>query len=422
MKKLNVNFQRFFSSKKVLTVLSFLIAVIVWFVIANTIENQITRELVGVPIDLSEQIDTLTNLGLKVSEVQNVTASVKVTGARSLVGGLNADDVVVTASLTGVSSAGTYDLRLNAVKENSEQDFQILDVSPSTIRVSIDRQGTRNFVPTVNLESVSIPQNYMIEQNYITPGELTITASNENLEKIDHVEIDIDPGDEPLTKTTIFDGTVVLYDSQDQVLPQDNYIISTEHITVTIVVLKQKTLDLTVAYTHVPEGFDTGSIRYIQSSTSILVAGPEDEIDSLSEIFLGYIDMRMLTPGSTFNYDVKLPDGFLNIKNITTVILRFSLESYSQVELNTSNIHLVNEPSDYTVEVLTESISNITIVGPEETLKGISSDELIAELDLSKYELTEGQHNLGVEIVLPGDNGLWAVGSYSVVINVSPQE
>lgn len=419
MKKITNGLQRFLASKKAMTVLSFVLAVIVWFVIANTIENQITRDIVGIQIDLSEQIDTLANLGLKISEVQNVTAAVKVTGARSLVGGLGAKDILVTASLTGVSSAGTYDLRLNAVKKDSGQDYQILDVSPSTIRVSIDRQGTKTFEPAAKVADISVPQNYLMEQYYVTPGELTITASNENLAKIDHVEVEIDAGTEPLTKTTIFDGRVVLYDSQGQVIPQDNYIISTEHITVTVVVLKQKTLALTVAYTHVPAGLDTDSIQYIQSSSSILVAGPEDEIDSINEIFLGYIDMRTLTPGSTFNYDVVLPDGFLNIKNVNSVILRFSMDDYGQTELKTSNINLLNKPANYDVEVLTESISNITVVGPAERVQTISSEDLIAELDLSNYELSEGQYNLGVDIVLPGDEGVWAVGSYSVVVVVS---
>ena len=100
------NFNRLFESKRFMLILSFICAIIAWFVIVNTIENEISREVVGIPVDIDAQIDSLNHIGLRLTDVEEALATVEVHGPRAQVGGLEADDFYVTASLSGISGPG----------------------------------------------------------------------------------------------------------------------------------------------------------------------------------------------------------------------------------------------------------------------------------------------------------------------------
>lgn len=67
MKKITL--KDFIQNKRVMIMLSFLAAVIMWFVVANTIASEISREIQQIPIDVVDQASSLSNLGLKLERL-----------------------------------------------------------------------------------------------------------------------------------------------------------------------------------------------------------------------------------------------------------------------------------------------------------------------------------------------------------------
>lgn len=67
MKK--IPFKELIQNKRVMIVLSLLAAIIMWFVVANTIDSEISREIQQIPIDVVEQSSSLSNLGLKLGKL-----------------------------------------------------------------------------------------------------------------------------------------------------------------------------------------------------------------------------------------------------------------------------------------------------------------------------------------------------------------
>lgn len=233
-----------------------------------------------------------------------------------------------------------------------DADFKILNVYPSSVSVTIDRQESQEFQLTTDLRDIQVQDGYIMDNYYITPEKVTVTGSKENIEKIDHCEVQIEV-DSQLSDTVTTSGNIILYDKEGRELPLENYYLSVSKADVTIPVLKKKTLPLKVDFLNVPSGFDLSKLEYEFSTTEIDVAGPTDAIDSKNEIHLGYIDLRTVQPGSSYTFDIVLPNGFLNIKNINTTTCTFQLEEYTTLNLNVTNILPINVPANFNATIQT---------------------------------------------------------------------
>ena len=155
------------------------------------------------------------------------------------------------------------------------------------------------------------------------------------------------------------------------------------------------------------------------SNDAIEVAGPEALINQWSSINVGYVDLSELDSTREYEFDIVLPSSFVNVKNITTLIARFVLNDYETDTFTVSNIKLENIPENYDVSVNTQKISKVTIVGPAEVISKMTKDELVAKIDMSQIDVNKGQYKVPVSIYSTANNNVWAVGEYSVVLNVT---
>ena len=105
-------FKAFFQNNLVLKIISFLIAIILWFAVVISMTPEQEHVITGVPIKLDLDSTATGKLKLQPISGQDKTVNVVVKGKRSVVGGLTKDDVVVSGVLTFVASAGVHDVKL----------------------------------------------------------------------------------------------------------------------------------------------------------------------------------------------------------------------------------------------------------------------------------------------------------------------
>ncbi|HPW00600.1 MAG TPA: hypothetical protein PLP20_06050, partial [Oscillospiraceae bacterium] len=141
----------FLKNKKVLAVTSFVVAVLGWFLVATLISPTGDVTVGGVGVNIDTQAGLIGEMGLNAIDGGETTVDVVIRGTRNIIGGISAEDISVTASLSGVTGAGTYDLSLVAAN-NSGKDFEIVSVSPQIMKVRFDR-----------LVEKKIPVAYVIE-------------------------------------------------------------------------------------------------------------------------------------------------------------------------------------------------------------------------------------------------------------------
>lgn len=397
-----------------LRVMSVLVACGMWFAVASANKNAIPMTIEGVPVKLDTQSTFLSRMGLTAIGGEEAYVDVVVEGVRYVVGSVKPEDISVTAVVSGVNGSGVFSLPLRA--ENvSKKDFNIVSVTPSTMQVKFDRMVTKKFSVEAGLGPVEVPDGYMAQEVLISPSEVNVTGPDADIAKIARCVVDVGLDEAP-TQTETLKGQILLYDKDGNRIEAGELTLEQSEAEVTVPVLRSAQLPVTVEFLNVPEGFPIEEMPYELSSKTITVAGPVDEIERTTGLVAGYIDFKDLGLDSAYLFDVELPESFINVENVEQVSVQFDTSQMEEKVFNLADIRVVNQPVDFDVTVLTRQLTGVRVVGPASALSTMTAGDLVAQVDLSDWELAEGQSSFPVSIYAPAKGLVWARGDYSAIL------
>lgn len=414
---------KLFKDKRVVFALSILLSFILWLVVSLFLRP--TGEIVisGVGVNVNVQSGILGELGLSAIEGAERTVDVTISGQRSIIGGISAEDISISPSLSGVTGAGAFELELRA-NNNSSKEFEIVNISPATIIVKFDKY-TDKIIPVeyvINGE-YNIPDEYIQEEIYVDPEEIVVTGPEIDISVIDRAVVEVElSGD--FENTVSVAGELVLVDKDGSPVEYNPEKVTLSEYTATVYVPVHKTatMPLSFEYTNIPEFFDTSNINYSLSTDSIVVEGEDYYIDKYSNLFVGYADLSQINLNNPYVvFDIVLPDGLTLQDYIDEVRVDFDLEGYVEKEFNATQINIINVPKGYKVTSNAQKMA-VTLIGPEEVINNLSAKDIVVEVDLSTREITQtGQYRVKADVILPGGENAWAIGDYSITITVKAQ-
>ncbi len=420
IKKLNAVIGKLFSSNRFSVVFSVVCAIVAWFVVSISVYPETASEITSVPITIDAYSEQLTSLGLTpVGNYDDYTAKVVVYGKQYIVGNLTPDDFTLTVDTSSVTSAGLHHLPVNIeVSPDVSGDVQIVSCSPQRVDVQLERMATRTLPVTAELSGITIPNGYFMDSEVIEPSEVTIVGPEEVISSVSRCVVS-EKIDSTLTESRFITGDITLITSDNSEIDDPNVSLSSQTADITLTVLKEKQVELTFNYLNMPDDFPAEDLSYRLSSRTVTIAGPKNLVDNYDKINLGYVNMKDLDLDSTFEFDVSLPSGFINIDNIETVTLTFDTSDMSSNYYHVPNIVIVNPPTQYDIQIVSYGISGVKITGDFSDLSSLLSSDIAAEIEITGPEITTGQYRVPVNVYVPGGKLLWASGSYYAVIKVS---
>lgn len=415
-----MNKESVFKNKKVLWALSFAISIVIWLVVTTALRPTAETTVSGVGVNINVQAGILGQMGLSAIEGGEATVNVVISGERSVIGGVTAEDISVSPSLSGVSGAGKYSLELTA-KNTGGKDFEIVSVSPSTMSVKFDKyvEKTLKLGYTVSGD-YSVPDEYVQEAIYTDPYEITVIGPEKDLENIAGAKVSVALSGE-YSETIAVTGDVMLINKDGMPIDYNEaeITISQSAATVYVPIYQTKNIPLDFEYTNIPEGFDVSSLRYTLSQSTAFVEGEKNVLGKYGSLFLGYVDLSELTlANSSFEFDVSFPQGMDGADNLDSVRLDFDLEGYEEATFNVKQINIVNIPVGYKANVNASKIA-VTVTGPKETVDMLSASDLVVQIDMSSRDITQtGQYKMQADIILPEGSSAWVTGTYYVTVSV----
>ncbi len=409
-----------FKDKRIVFLISLLISFVLWLTVSLVIRPTGEVVISGVGVNVNVQSGILGELGLSAIEGAESTVNVTISGSRSVIGGVSAENISVSPSLSGVSGAGVYELELKAVN-NSSKDFEIVNVSPSKIVVKFDKY-VEKIVPLkyrINGD-YDIPDEYIQEEIYTSPSQIVVTGPEIDLNKVENAYVDVVlSGNYNATIAAV--GEVFLVDSAGNNINYSRDEISLDHEVATVFIPVHRTarLPLVFDYKNVPDYFDTSNLNYTISGTEVLVEGENHIIEKYSDIFLGYVDLRVLTlENPSIKFDLKLPEGLTSQNYMDDVYLNFDFTDYVESTFSATKINIINVPKEYKVTSNTSKVE-VKLIGHKDVINSLSAKDIVVQLDLSTREITQtGQYRVQAEVFLPGGENAWAIGTYSITITV----
>lgn len=411
-------------------IISVMIAVLSWLVLSITTFSDIRRTLLNVPIDDSLEGTYAALSGLSVVSKDIETVNVSFVGQRDSVGNYGPEDIKVSLNLNSVRTSGTYDVPLVVTSVNGDA-LEDIEIAPkNTVHIEFDRYASKTLsvdsrTLVFDMDDISAASGYVIDPEEITiaPSEVTISGPQDYIDQVTECMISFDGTlklNESVNRST---SNIKLLSGEAEFENPRVKIEGSSLFNVYIPVYRTAKLPLNLTIQGYTDHVDCSTVKYTLSDESIVVRSQNADIDKISNISLGIIDIRNIRPGSVFFFSIPLSTYYENISGIDTVQARFDLEGYTErnITLKNSQIHAINTSNDYTITVENDRL-NVTVVGPEEILDSLDASAFVAEIDMMEYTISPGQRTFTANIYAPGHTDVWAIGRYQVYATVEATE
>lgn len=414
-----------FKNNNFVLLFSLIAAIIFWMVLTVT-ESDSENTVAGINVSIPIENSVVSEMGLDViGDTTGYQAAVTVKGPAYVVGTLTPNDIAVTASISGVTSAGGYELELRASKQagSVNNEFEIVSISPSTITVNFDYIDTKQFVVTAQAIGASAIEGLVAENPVVSDSNyatLTFKGSRTNIDKIAKV-VAVAEVNQVLSETKTFKSVLEIYDAENNKLSAENYTITAadglavSDVQVSVPISKMKTVEVKAQFTNMPDAFKNNAIAHSLSYATLDIIGPPETIDNITSVSLSEINFDEISENNQqFEVSLILPDGVKSVDNVESVTVTINgLNNYVVRTFTVSNLSTSSANGSAT---LSRNIRNVKICGPKSELDKISSDDLFAEVAIDG--LQSGEHTVSARIKSKTSDKIWQVGSYTATVNV----
>lgn len=393
------------------------LAFVLWLVITINQNPIIERSFSDMTINVNLENTFASDKGMSiVDDISTQKFTVVVRGASYAVSSIKSGDINVYASAASVDAPGEYNLDVMASKTNQLANYEILSVTPSTMKVSFDYIDTKDFTIKPKTEGATAKDGLIAENGIVSGTEndtVTISGPRTVMNKISSV-VALAKVNKTLDVSETFDADIVLYDEQGNQISDEHLTLSINKVKVTVPISKTKTVPVLVDFTNLPNGFDKNSISYSLNYSSVTVIGKPETVDKTESVILSPIDLTAVSPtANSFDVSAKLPEGVRLVDNIEYFNVKLNIDNYSQKVITVSDITCNGLGSGLKIQNIAE-IKNVRICGPKSVIKNIGS--AYAEIDLSGK--TAGQHSVEVNISFKENNNIWAIGTYTTTVSI----
>ncbi len=409
-------FSKLVNDNRFLLLISFVSAVVLWGYVVVYVSNQHSTTIKNVPINLQYRTNIFHSRGLDVIETDITSVDVTVTGSRSVTGDLTADDIIIYPNVTDVDGRGSYTFTLTAEPTSSVKNFTINNLSRSSVEVRLDKVIAREFPVEVDISTIVVGSDKMADRPVANPSVLTITGPEYKVSSIKRV-VAATTSNETLSQSAVLPGRIRLFDENNGEMDAKLLTFDKNTIDITIPIMKEVTLPIKVEYINIPQGFDVSTLEMSLSVNEIKLAVPAQNADSLSEFVAGYIDLSTLQTDTPYIIDIKMPTGYRNMDELKQVNATISGENLVERSVNVDEIKILNDANG-SIKVLTQIISNVTVIGEKDVVNKLSNGSVIAQIDASRLSAAQGQQTVEVSFVIPSTEKAYVKGVYTATIKI----
>lgn len=394
-------------------ILSVLAAIIVWLIIVNVDNPNMTRTFTGIPIELTGT-EVLEEKDMTYSTAGTPQATVRVRCPRNLVQRLKASDFKATADITKLYEPTNQVPVTVTCTYAGVLDEQITLITRS-IEVSVESINTRQI--DVNVEVTGEPaEGYQVGSVVASPSVVIVKAPQSILDQIGGAGVSVDVSS--MSEETTQHAALQFFNAGGNVLDISGLTtmeVSSSDITVTVEILNVKNVSV-IANVTGQDSVAKGS-RYIGTTIepqTVRISGRRSLIADLSQIQLPEDELSVEGAAETvvkdFQYsDLILPEGVSLVdspEEVITVTMQIEKLRTKSLSLDLSRITVRNLNED--LRVINENATvTVSVEGLSSELDSLDVSGITGEVDLDG--LGVGTHAVPVKVTVP--EGFSVVGS-----------
>lgn len=405
-------------NKKVIISLSVILAFVLWLVIV-TQENPIrerTFSNLTLNVNMENTYADENSINI-IGDISSQKYSVVVRGPSYVVSSLRTEDISVYVSAANVDAPGVYTLEVSASRSNI--NYEVLSVSPSTVKLEFDYFDTKEFPVKADAKGVTAKEGLIAEAGIVSGIEgdvLKVTGPRSKVNKIASVVAVCDVN-RVLSATETFDAEIQLLDEDGKKISLENITVNSEEVKVKVPISKKKTVAVMADFSNLPIGFNKESVKYTIDHPTVDIIGNPETVDKITKITLSAIDIsKVSSKDKEFDVTPKLPEGIRLIDNIETFKVTIDTSNYAEKTIAVVNtINAINLKAG--LKSTQSVIRNVKIYGPKASISKIKDTMVIGQVDLT--DKGEGQHSVGAVFSIKSYNNVWIIGDYNTTVTIS---
>lgn len=283
MSKVKTFLQKWIINNLGFKILALVFACVLWLVITNITDPVITRTITGIPVEI--QNEELVSDGTRVYTVlSGNTATVVVSGNRSVVGSLVASDFVATADFSELSITNAVPISIELTGDKARYASAVTITSKTnSMVINLEEMGEISLDVEVQIFGTQ-PEDMIIEDAVSSPARVTLYAPESVLEIVGSAVAAVDykevSGDASIEKE------LILYDRNGAVIEQNEHTyLDSPTVSVQITTSNVKTVPLSIVPVGTPKsGYEYTGVTFSKNPVSI--RGNAEALASIEEIVL----------------------------------------------------------------------------------------------------------------------------------------
>lgn len=404
MKSVITKLKELITNNIVLKIAAIFIAAIVWLAVVNLSDPTKTVTIYGVPISLKNE-EAITGQNKVYAIDSKLTLNVTVTGKRSVVSELSADDFDAVAPLDEISVVNSVQVEVNTKRKSVEGRISIVNQSVKAITVDIEDLVEEEYPVEIVMDGK--PANGYYLGNYSSSrNSIIVTAPKSVQKRISSAKIIVDIDGAKVDFEDRY--AIVLYDDNGEVVKDKNITKSYKKSTVSVEILKGSSVPIVVNYSG--QAADGYSITGVECTPEkVVVVGKNSAIADIKGITIPSeaVTFENAKENVEIEVDVNkyLPEKVsVSDSSDSTVKITIDVEKLQKKKFTISknNISLKNVESNYNAEMVSDSIT-VTLVGLKSDLEKVSSDDIKASINLKGLKETK---TVDVDITVPKNTEL----------------
>lgn len=406
MKKMLTKLKMSLTNNIGLKFLAVLIALVLWLAIVNVNDPEKTITVSNIPISVTNE-SAITSRDMVYNVKSEQYLNITVSGKRSIVSNLSAEDFRATASLKELSKVNSIPVDVTTKNASLGRKITIVKQSAQTILVDVENVEEKDFTDLVVEYTGKVADGYVAGLSSMSTDEVTVKAPTSIIDKIKKVAVrcSLDGTNTNISKKC----PVILYDKNDKEIKSDEIELSDKKIRVNVNVLRAKQVPISTINKDElgkpADGYVVDDV--ILSSDSITVYGSEESLDSIESLDIqDDIDVSDAKGDVTQNIDVtgKLPKG-LSVSGESTITVKVVIKKLitRTFEYDASEVSLNDLTSDLDVQIVTKKVK-VTLQGEEEVISQLTKDDMAISADLGKVK--EGTTTVHVDVAVPDNTTL----------------
>ncbi len=366
-----------------LKVISLVIAIVVWIIVANLDDYKTTKQISGIEIEFVNG-DAITEKN-KVYEVpEGTTIDIVVKGRRSVVEELTSEDFKAVADLSKMSVTNAVTVEVSAISSYVARDLTI-SYTNNAVTIAVENKIEKQLPITVRADA-EVAEGYAIRNKTATPNLITVRGAESVVNMIEEVVVDVDVTGANHNLTA--NAQPVFLDHSGEVIESTKFEYDVDEVAVSVEILQTKKLSVRVKTAgEVKDGYAIASIDY--QPTSILVVGEAEDLAKVDEVLIDDIDVTDCSKDLETSVVIAdyLPSGIALADDNEEVMIKVMIEAVEEktLVLEADDINIVGKDQSYQYTFTDSEGYSIKVRGLKDNLEKLKVTNLIPSIDVEGY-------------------------------------